>query len=201
MLADRVFFKPASRASRAGLRTAAAYAGSADALDLAALTPGQYAELIGYLSELDRAGLATARLEGPSDVRLTLLGRDEFAVVRKALGLSADWAPPDGVVRDAVREHLACRIEPRERQALGLKYLGYADKEMARLMGVKPNVPRSYLNEGKRKLGLPAGAPLMLFVHFSGLVDDDALPLLGATEEALAIGSRDAVAAGDEPAW
>jgi len=50
---------------------------------------------------------------------------------------------------------------------------------MARLMGVKPNVPRHYLSEGKRKLGLPAGAAVMLFVHFSGVIDD-ALPLLAA---------------------
>ena len=56
---------------------------------------------------------------------------------------------------------------------------------MAQLMGVKKGVPRSYLSEAKRKLGLSAGASLMLFVHFSGLVEDDAMPLLApsAAEE------------------
>ena len=49
---------------------------------------------------------------------------------------------------------------------------------MAQLMGVKANVPRSYLGAAKRKLGLSAGAPLMLFVHLSGLVASDAMPLL-----------------------
>jgi hypothetical protein len=77
-----------------------------------------------------------------------------------------------------VRTRVLVELEPRERQALGLKYLGYSDKEMSELMGVKPGVPRSYLSAGKRKLGLSAGAPMMLFVHFAGLVDADALPLL-----------------------
>ena len=45
-------------------------------------------------------------------------------------------------------------------------------------MGVRPGVPRSYLSADKRKLGLPAGAATMLFVHFAGLVEDDALPLI-----------------------
>ena len=45
-------------------------------------------------------------------------------------------------------------------------------------MGVRSNVPRSYLSAAKRKLGLPAGAPLQLFVYLAGLVESDALPLL-----------------------
>ena len=177
-LAERAFFNPGSRAGRAGLRTAAAYAGSADKLDMAALSPGQHAELIGYLSELDRVGLATAQLEGPRAQRLELLAREEFAPVRDALGLPTAWRPADGLSAQAVTESVAMRLEPRERQTLGLKYLGYSDKQMARLMGVKAGVPRSYLGAAKRKLGLPAGAPLMLFVYLSGLVESDALALL-----------------------
>lgn len=181
-LADRAFYGAGSRAGRAGLRVAATYSGAATSLDVAALSPGQATEAVEYLSDVERAGLASARLEGLRDSRLTLLARDEFAEVRAALGLPAGWSPGDGLPADAVRRHVAATLEPRERQALGLRYLGYSDKEMARLMGVKPNVPRSYLSEGKRKLGLTAGAPLMLFVHFAGVVETDALPLLGPGE-------------------
>lgn len=181
-LADRAFYGAGSRAGRAGLRTAATYAGSLDALDLSALSPGRSSEVVDYLSALDRAALASAQLEGPNDARLALLDKEEFAPVRGALGLSATWTSADGLPYGQVREHVAASLEPRERQALGLRYLGYSDKEMARLMGVKPNVPRSYLSEGKRKLGLPAGARLMLFVFLSGLVDSDALPLLSPSQ-------------------
>ena len=78
--------------------------------------------------------------------------------MRAALGLPDAWRPADGLSPREVRSAVTARLEPRERQALGLKYLGYSDKEMARLMGVKPNVPRSYLSAGKRKLGVPSGA-------------------------------------------
>ena len=86
----------------------------------------------------------------------------------------------------------ARRLEPRERQALGLKYLGYSDKEMARLMGVKSGVPRSYLGAAKHKLGLPAGAPLQLFVYLAGLVESDALPLLATRRRGLVAARGDA---------
>jgi hypothetical protein len=56
--------------------------------------------------------------------------------------------------------------------------MGHSDKDMARLMSVRPGVPRSYLSEGKKKLGLVAGPSLTLFVHFTGFVGSDALPLL-----------------------
>lgn len=180
MLADHVFFNPASRADRAGLRTAAAYAGSADRLDLGALSPGQHAELIGYLSEVDRAGLAVSHLARASDQRINLLARDEHARVRAALGLPDDWAPESIFPADDVEAHARECLEPRERQAVGLRYLGYSDRQMAQIMGVKPGVPRSYLGEAKRKLGLPAGAPLTLFAFFSGVVHSDALPLMEA---------------------
>jgi DNA-binding CsgD family transcriptional regulator len=100
--------------------------------------------------------------------------------VRRALGLTDGWRARDGIDRRAVSAVVAEQVEPRERQALGLKYLGYSDKEMARLMGVRPGVPRSYLSAGKRKLGISAGASTSLFVHFAGLVEDDALPLVDA---------------------
>ena len=96
-LADRAFFGAGQRAGRAGLRTAASYAGSSETLDLASLSPGQSAELVGYLRDLDRAGVATARLEGPRAQRLALLARKEFAPVRDALGLPATWHPADGL--------------------------------------------------------------------------------------------------------
>jgi hypothetical protein len=178
-LVDRVYYGASSRAERAGLRTAATYAGEAPAVDVASLSPSQSGELVDYLSSLDRAGLAAARLEGADDARVELLAREEFVAVRVALGLPEVWSPEVGLgggVSQAVEE----RLEPRERQALGLKYLGYSDKEMAQLMGVRPNVPRSYLSAAKRKLGLSAGAPMMLFVHFAGLVESDALPLVTA---------------------
>jgi hypothetical protein len=178
-LVDRVFYGASSRAERAGLRTAATYAGGALSLDVASLSPGQSGELVDYLSSLDRAGLAAARLEVADDARVELLAREEFRVVRDALGLPDDWSPEHGLGGGASGV-VEGRLEPRERQALGLKYLGYSDKEMAQLMGVKPNVPRSYLSAAKRKLGLPAGAPMMLFVHFAGLVESDALPLVTA---------------------
>lgn len=177
-LADRAFYGAGQRAGRAGLRTAASYAGAPETLDLASLSPGQSAELVEYLGGLDRAGLASARLEGPRAQRLELLAREEFTAVRVALGLPPTWEPADGLSAQAVTESVVQRLEPRERQALGLKYLGYADKEMAQLMGVKAGVPRSYLGAAKRKLGLSAGAPLMLFVHLADLVASDALPLL-----------------------
>lgn len=177
-LAERAVFGAGQRAGRAGLRTAASYAGASETLDLASLSRGQAAELVEYLGALDRAGLATARLEGGPTWRLELLRREEFAPVRVALGLPATWQPAEGLSALAVTGSVAQRLEPRERQALGLKFLGYSDKEMARLMGVRVNVPRSYLSAAKRKLGLPAGAPLMLFVYLAGLVESDALPLL-----------------------
>jgi DNA-directed RNA polymerase specialized sigma24 family protein len=110
-------------------------------------------------ARVDRAGLASARLEGAGDPRLTLLGREELTVVRNALGLPPDSTLRDGLPYADLRRHLEDTLEPRERQALGLKHLGYSDKEMARLMGVKPNVPRHYLSEGKRKLRLLAALP------------------------------------------
>jgi hypothetical protein len=177
-LLDRLFYGAAGRSGRESLRAAATYSGSGRELDLDALSPGQAGEAVGYLTGLERAGLAAARLEGSSDPRLELLARDEFAVVRQALGLPSDWAPAVGVERVALHARVQEQLEPRERQALALKYLGYADKEMAELMGVRHGVPRSYLSAGKRKLGLPAGASLQLFVHFAGLVGSDALPLL-----------------------
>ena len=189
-LADRLFYASGERAARAGLRTAAVSAGSAGTLDLAALSQDQTGELLEYLGSLDRAELGTARLEGHVDPRLDLLARDEFETVRRALALPSTWDLHHRLDRRAIAAAVADRLEPRERQALGLKYLGYSDKEMARLMGVKPGVPRSYLSGGKRKLGLPAGAATMLFVHFAGLVEDDALPLLDG-------GGRAAPARGD----
>ena len=183
-LADRAFYRPSSRAARAGLRAAAAYAGSGSDLDGATLTASQARMVFGYLRGLDRAGAAAARLRGANDPWLALLGGDEFAPVRAALGLAPAWAPEQGLAREDVFRQVAARLEPRERQVLGLKYLGYSDKEMARLLGVKAGVPRSYLSEGKRKLGLAAGPPLMLFVHFSGLVGRDAVPLLAEARQA-----------------
>jgi hypothetical protein len=189
-VADRAFFGAGQRAGRAGLRTAASYSGTTEALDLASLSPGQSRELVKYLGALDRAGLASACLEGPRARRLELLAREEFAPVRTALGLPVAWKPADGLSREAVTRRVAERLEPRERQALGLKYLGYSDKEMAQLMGVRANVPSSYLSAGKSKLGLPAGAPLMLFVHLVGLVESDALPLLATSSVGAASSQR-----------
>ena len=182
-VADRAFYGSGSRAGRAGLRRIAAYAGSEATLDVAALLPEQARDVARYMEEADRAGVAATQLEAEVDPRLVLLGRDEFAPVRAALGLSSSWAPEEGLsTADAVRR-AETELKPRERQALGLKYLGYSDKEMARFMGVKAGVPRSYLSEGKRKVGLAAGPQMMLFVHFSGIAERDALPLLeGDTE-------------------
>lgn len=177
-LADRVFYGAGSRAGRAGLRTAASYAGIPESLDMAALQPDGYTGVLDLLGELDRAEVASAKLAGQQDPRLDLLARDEFQPVRAALGLPAEWSPAIGLAFDAVRTHVDGALKPRERQSLGLKFLGYSDKQAAQLMGVKPNVPRSYLGDAKRKLGLAAGAQLMLFVHFSGVVDTDALPML-----------------------
>lgn len=178
-LADRAFYGPGERAARKGLRTAAVFAGSGGSLDLTALSPDQTGELLEYLGSLDRAELGAARLEGAVDPRLVLLARGEFETVRRALGLPETWDVRDRLDRQAISAAAAERLEPRERQALGLKYLGYSDKEMAQLMGVRPGVPRSYLSAGKRKLRLPAGAATMLYVHCAGLVEHDALPLLG----------------------
>ena len=136
-LADRPFFKGAARAQRSGLRTTATFAGSSRAVDLDTLLPEQSSEVISLLAEVDRAGLASASVEGRSDVRLDLLGRDEFGPVRTALGLPPSWHPGSAVPRDVVQKAVEARLEPRERQALGLKYLGYSDKEMARLMDVQ----------------------------------------------------------------
>jgi DNA-directed RNA polymerase specialized sigma24 family protein len=107
-----------------------------------------------------------------------LLARQEFAVVREALGLPEAWASDRPFPRERVRRQAVAALEPRQRQALGLKYLGYADKEMAALMGVRPGVPRSYLSEARRTLGLATGAAVMLYVYFTGLDECDALPLL-----------------------
>ena len=124
------------------------------------------------------------RLGGPGDPGIALLAGDEFVPVRAALGLPPGWDPEDDLPRDGVRGQVTEVLRPRERQALGLKYLGYSDKQMAQLMGVKRGVPRSYLSEGTRKLGLSAGSSLMLFVHFAGLVEHDALPLLALSAAA-----------------
>lgn len=195
-IADLAIFGAGSRAQRNDLRLAADYAGSSRRLDVAALTSPESSDLVAYLSAVDRAGIAAERLHD-GDPRLTLLGRDEFAAVRQALGLPAAWTPRDGLAAEDVRTRVLVVLEPRERQALGLKYLGYSDKEMSELMGVKPGVPRSYLSAGKRKLGLSAGAPMMLFVHFAGLVDVDALPLLAER----ASGAGGDGARSGTPAW
>jgi DNA-binding CsgD family transcriptional regulator len=181
-LADRVFYSRAARAARAGLRTAEAYAGSTSVVDLDALTPGGSTEFVDYLSDLDRAGLGPDRHgTGPGRLDgdwLKLLAREEFALVRDALGAPTGWSLGEELPIEEIRRQAAIKLEPRERQALGLWYMGHSDKDMARLMGVRPGVPRSYLSEGKRKLGLVAGPPLTLFVHFAGFVGSDALPLL-----------------------
>jgi len=182
-LIDHGFYRQGSRSARSGLRTAAAYAGGGRSLDVSSLAAGEALDVAAYFEELDRAGAAAARLEGAHDPRLELLERAEFAAARGALGLPGEWTCAQGLDATVVTAAVAERLKPRERQALGLKYLGYSDKEMARLMGVRPGVPRSYLGEGKRKLGLSAGAPIMLFVHFARLVELDALPLLA--DEAL----------------
>ena len=199
-VADRAVFGAGRGAARAGLRTAAAYAGSAARLDVDGLSGEQRDAVIAYLSEMDRAALASARLEGTGDVRVGLLAREEFVAVRSALGLPPSWTPAEGIPVQVVRERVGAELEPRERQALGLKYLGYADKEMARLMGVRQGVPRSYLGEGKRKLGLPAGPSLMLFVHFAGLVETDAIALLTPAAGAAGAGggAGEPAASGDE---
>jgi DNA-binding CsgD family transcriptional regulator len=181
-LADRFFYGRAARAARAGLRTAEAYAGSSRTLDVDALTTGGSTEFLDYLSDLDRAGLGSDR-HGPGPSRpdgdwLKLLAREEFAHVRDALGAPKGWSLGQELPIEEIRRQAAIKLEPRERQALGLWYMGHSDKDMARLMGVRPGVPRSYLSEGKKKLGLVAGPPLTLFVHFAGFVGSDALPLL-----------------------
>jgi DNA-binding CsgD family transcriptional regulator len=181
-LADRLFYGRAARAARAGLRTAEAFAGSSRAVDLDALTPGGSTDFLGYLSDLDRAGLGSDRHGlGPGRLDgdwLKLLAREEFAHVRDALGVPTGWSLGEELPIEEIRRQAAIKLEPRERQALGLWYMGHSDKDMARLMGVRPGVPRSYLSEGKRKLGLVAGPSLTLFVHFAGFVGSDALPLL-----------------------
>jgi len=191
-LMDRAFYGAGSRAARSGLRRTAAYVGTEGTLDVSALTSEQARNVADYMEQLDRASVAATRFGDTSTARLALLGRDEFGAVRTALGLPSDWAPGDGLDPESVSRHVLASLEPRERQALGLRYLGYSDKEMARPMGIKVGVPRSYLAEGKRKLGLTAGASVMLFVHFARLVDRDALPLITA-----APAHADAVAAPD----
>ena len=199
-LADRVYFGAGSRAARAGLRTAASYAGGSQTLDVASLDQGHSVELVEYLVALDRAERATERLEAPGTQRLELLARPEFEPVRRALRLPEEWRPAGPSLEPALRERAVQGLEPRERQALGLKYLGYSDKQMGQLMGVKVNVPRSYLGAAKRKLGLPAGAPLMLFIHLVGLVESDALPLMGVSARAAASPSEARQSAPREPA-
>ena len=177
---DRAAYGRAGRLARAGLRTAETFAGTSAQVDLDAIRAEQSGEVVDYLSTLDRVSVASSGRGFVEQDWLRLLARDEFAPVRAALGLPADWRPGERPSRSEVHKRLRAKLLPRERQALGLWYMGYSDKDMARLMGVKANVPRSYLNEGKKKLALSAGPALMLFVHFSGLAGADALPLLGA---------------------
>jgi len=184
-LADLPFYGAQARVDRADLQTAARFVGARSALDIASLLPGQSDGLVDFASEVERAGLASGRLQVERGLWTHLLAQASFAAVRQALDLPEEWTPEQPYPDERVKESVAQRLEPRERQAVGLKYLGFSDREMARLMQVRPNVPRSYLSEAKRKLELPAGAPLNLFAHFSGVVIDDALPLLGVTPEAL----------------
>ena len=74
-LVDRAFFDSAARAQRVGLRRAASFAGSTGTIDLEALLPGQASEVIAFLTQVDRAELASTRIEVRNDVRLELLGR------------------------------------------------------------------------------------------------------------------------------
>ncbi len=177
-LADRAFYGRAGRAARSGLRTAEAYAGTSQKMDLDAIRPGESGGVVDYLSEMDRVAVLSSGRGVVEADWLRLLAREEFAPAREALEIPADWSLGAPLSLDEIQQRMAAKLLPRERQALGLWYLGHSDKDMARLMGVKPNVPRSYLSEGKRKLGLSAGPALMLFVHFSGYVGADALPLL-----------------------
>lgn len=178
-LVDRAVYGPEARLGRTSMRMAMSYAGTLESLDLSSISPEQYATLIEVLGEVDQASLASRPLRKERDPRLKLLQLDEFAAVRQALGLPEQWQAADGLPEDLVRAHVVDTLQPRERQALGLKSLGYTDKQMANLMGIKAGVPRSYVSDAKRKLGLPAGAPLMLFVHFSGVVEKDAMGLIG----------------------
>ena len=144
-LADRAFYGAGSRASRAGLRTAASYAGASETLDLASLSPGQSAELVEYLGALDRAGLASERLEGPRAQRLELLAREEFAPVRAALGLPADvGSRPTVSPRGG---HAARRTPPRAARASG------AGPEVPRLLGQADGAAHG--GQGQRPAELP----------------------------------------------
>ncbi len=180
-LTDRVSFSSALRAGRASLRRSSAYVGASARLDIDTLLPSQAAGVIEYMSDLDRAGAAAAELERRGDPWLTLLGRDEFAAVREALGLPKGWRCEDGLDQAAANEAATETLAPRERQALGLSYLGYSSKEIAVWFGVKDGVPQSYISDARRKLGLSAGAQTRLYVHFSGVVESDALPLMMPT--------------------
>ncbi len=179
-LADLPFFGPKARTDRADLLMASQLAGGAPYLDTSALAQDGAGGLLEYVSDVERAGMAWERLRFEHSLWMDLLGRDEYANVRRALGMQDDWSPRQPFPVHAVRISVEQRLKSRERLAIGLKYLGYSDREMASLMDVKPNVPRSYLSEAKGKLDLPAGAPLMLFAHFSGVVTIDALPVVGS---------------------
>ena len=181
-LGDRVFYGKTGRAARADLRTAGAYAGTRDRIDLEALSSEQTGGVVDYLSGLDRVHMAGAGGEAVDRQWLGLLARQEFEPVRRALDMPDGWTFGDPLPPAEVYRRMAAKLVPRERQALGLWYMGYSDKEMARLMDVKPGVPRSYLSEGKKKLGLSSGPSLMLFVRFSGFVGADALPLSEAAQ-------------------
>jgi DNA-binding CsgD family transcriptional regulator len=178
--ADLPFFGTQARGDRADLITAARFAGAPASIDLKALSAGQAAGLIDYASELERAGVAWERLRLERDLWLELLAREEFAGVRRALGLPADWSATQPFPLEAMWRHVEETLTPRERLTIGYKYLGYSDREMAEMMGVKANVPRSYLSSAKAKLALSAGPSLMLFAHFSGVVSAEALPRLGS---------------------
>jgi len=182
MICDRPFFDRETRQARTALLQGSRLAGSPESIDVAKLSPGQAGAVLNYMDGVERTGLAWARLARVSDQRVQLLARDEYRAVRTALGVPAGWTTDRPFPATEVEAHVAARLEPRERQAVGLKYLGYSDRQMAQSMGVKPDVPRSYLGEAKRKTDLPAGAPLMLFAFFSGVVQNDALPLLHAQE-------------------
>lgn len=185
-LADRPFFAVEARADRADLITAARFAGGPATLDLSALSGSQSGGLVDYASEVERAGVAWERLRFERDLWMELLDREEFAAVRRALGVPADWTAKQPFPAQTVREAIEECLKPRERLVIGLKYLGYSDREMADVMGVKVNVPRSYLSDAKAKLGLSAGPSLMLFAHFSGVVSADALPDLRSRRGAAA---------------
>lgn len=180
--AEVFFYPPDKKEVRQALRTATVYAGSLDRLRPDLLSAAHVERLIELLRDIERSGLDAQSPADRANPWLAVLEIEEHAPVRRALGLPPGWVASDGVSLEQIRRHAVKRFAPRERQVLGLWYLGKTAQQIAKFMGIRPSTVTTYLSEAKARLDLKDRSAQKLYIHFSGFATHDGLPLIASRE-------------------